>query len=433
MAATTRSATRIAGAFLRAAMGPVEYAGSCIVANKIETGLVELGPEGLSDAYRRGIADVARLVGVTSSEVEAILPAQEVGSALDRLRSSHPRALQAWRSHAGPFGFLDVVTALTVDGRRPEIGIALERVAGKVRHDRELSAPLEALAVDITAWEDLVVRSRHILEDRGWLAAALRRRVIKRTAFGLFALTLLISITASIVWVRIQKDRVRALVERTSPCEAENIQSAELSWASQEQKDLLGQKAETCKQEREAARVAAEREAEQRAQLEREQARVAAQKRACEDLASAVEKGELGEPEKATAGAAAALWQRVAKKALADADAGPTDPTFPCADDAAVKKRLEAAFTSALLIDPLLWARRADPSPHVIGVLTARKAELPDKGLIGLADNAERSAKAGLSRGDKAQIATARRRCALATALGVAGHAGCNGLASVPP
>ena len=423
---------RIAGVFLRAAMGPVEYAGGCIMGNKIVTGLEELAPEGLVDALRRGIADVAKLAGVARAEVEALLPMGDIGIVAQRLRVSQPRALAAWRQHAGQFGFLDVVTALTIDGRRPEIGLCLERVAGKVVHDRHLAEPLEALSVDITAWEDLVIRCRHILEDRGWLGRALRKRMLKRFIIGGLAFVALVSLTVVIVSRRIQRDDAARRIAAVADCDAHTISEADFGWATEAERAQLKEKTERCEQARAEAEAEKKRQAEaeerERAAREKREAR----EKACQTLADDVEKGSLSEPSKQTAEKSAALLERIAKKALSDSDAGPTDPVLPCADDAAVKKRLEAAFVAALLVDPLLWARRADPSPLTSSLLAEKKGALPDNGLIGLADNAERSAKSALARGDLGKMATAKRLCALAKSLEVAGHAGCNALEKMP-
>ena len=423
---------RIAGVFLRAAMGPVEYAGGCIMGNKIVTGLEELAPEGLVDALRRGIGDVAKLAGVARSEVESLLPMTDMQSIAQRLRQSQPRALDAWRQQAGQFGFLDVVTALTIDGRRPEIGLCLERVAGKVLHDRHLAEPLEALSVDITAWEDLIVRCRHILEDRGWLGRALRRRTLKRLILGGLGLVALVSVTIVIVTRRIQREDAARRIDSVADCDAHTVSEADLEWATEEQRARLKEKSASCENARAEAAAEEKRDADARAREKAARELHEAREKTCVALASDVEKGTLSEESKNTADKAADLLGRIAKKSLYDSDAGPTDPVFPCADNAAVKKRLEAAFTAALMVDPLLWARRADPSPLVTSLLASQKASLPDNGLIGLADNAERSAKSSLTRGDVGKMATAKRVCALAKALEVAGHSGCNALEKMP-
>mgnify|MGYP000496769908 CR=1 FL=1 len=425
-------ARRIAGVFLRAAMGPVEYAGGCILGNKIITGLEELGPDGLLGAFHRGVTDVAALAAVPRSEVEGLLPMGDVAALEARLRQTQPRALIAWRTHAGQFGFLDVMTALTIDGRRPEIGLCLERVAGKVRQDRHLAEPLEALGTDVTAWEDLIVRCRHILEDRGWLARALRRRVMKRVIIGGIAFLVLVAATIAIVTVRIKRDDVARKVAAVADCDADKLTEADLEWANSEQRAVVSEKADSCTraQAEEAARRKREKEALAAEKLLRE-AREAREKE-CALLADDIEKGSLSEASKKKADKAADLLDRVAKKALTDADAGPIDPVFPCAEDAAIKKRIEAAFADALMVDPLLWARRSDPSPTTAALLLAHKDALPDNGLIGLADNAERSAKSSLARGDIQKMATAKRLCGLAKSLGVAGHASCNAIEKLP-
>ena len=125
MTGRSGGAGKIGGVFLRAAAGPLSFAASCISGNKIQKGLEELEPSGLADAFDRGVGEVAKLVGVPKAEVDRVLPLEEVAAVQERLRHSHGLAIEAWRLHAGQFGFFDAVTALTVDGRPVEIGLCL--------------------------------------------------------------------------------------------------------------------------------------------------------------------------------------------------------------------------------------------------------------------------------------------------------------------
>src|SRR5690606_29766490 len=107
-------------------------------------------------------------------EVQSLLPWDELARAAKALEATQPAAIAAWRMHAGAFGFLDLITQLTVDGRPIPIDQALERLAGKVRADEGLAAPLLALSADVGAWETLVLRCRGILDDGETLARAWR-------------------------------------------------------------------------------------------------------------------------------------------------------------------------------------------------------------------------------------------------------------------
>jgi hypothetical protein len=425
MTGRTGGTAKIGGVFLRAAAGPLSFAASCVSNNQILKGLEELDPGGLSDAYQRGIAEVARLVGVPKLEVDRVLPIDEAAAILERLRYSHGRALEAWRLHAGQFGFLDVVTALTVDGRPAEIGLCLERVAGKVRADRPLSEPLDALAFDIAAWHVLVTRSRHILEDRGWLAAAYRRRVILRVVLFAIPLLALVAFTIGVVTIRLKRDGVSRLMAGDDPCSVESIEQSSLAWASDEQRAELATKKRACADRREKERLQKEQEEQRLAEERKVRAEREAREQACASLADEVERGELTEATRAVRGADDALLGRVAKKALLPQDLGPDDPAFPCGDTPA-KKRLEAAYAAALLGDVSVWTQRGDPGKYAHAALVTKKAEIPTNALLGLADNAERTAKSGLTGGDPVTIARAKRLCALAKDLGTPGRGSCN-------
>lgn len=427
----TSPSARIGGAFLRAALGPVNFAASQIMGNKILAGLEELAPDSLIGGYARGVDEVVALTGVGRGDVERILPLDRLGALDARLRQSQPRAVEAWRAHAGQLGFLDVITALTVDGRQFDIGLCLSRIAGKMRHDKHLAEPVAALGVDVAELAALIDESRARLEDGTWLASALRRRQARRAAVAVLGMLTLASITTSIVIVRLKRDRVEARIEAMPACEAEQFPAGEASWARQELRAKLEDKRATCKRERAEAEERQRAEEAKLAEEKRQRERVEKRKSECKALADEVStgrtKGELSDASKAVAKDAAPLLGRVAKKALEPADVGPTDPVFPCADTAD-DKRLEAAWAAALLVDPLLWARRGDPSPLARKVLLEHKAELPEKALIGLADQAERVAKQGLARGEPPTLARAKRLCALAKDLGVSAHKSCAAL-----
>lgn len=419
------SASRIAGTFLRAAMGPIEYAASCLLGNKIQTGIEELAPLGLVESYQRGLGEVARLVGVPRADVERAMPMHEVAMLEGRLRESHARAIAAWKLHAGQFGFFDVVTALTLDGRRPDIGTCLERVAGKVKHDRELAEPLEALSVDVTAWSDLVARSRHVLEDVDWLAAALRRRVIFRVALAVSVVVVLFGLTAAIVGVRLARDAAANRVATVADCDAKNLSEKDLKWATEAQRAAVRDKMARCEAERvrvEAAERAA-REEEERAEKAREAA--AARKLACDTLASDVERGSLSDGSRKIAGPLADLIDRIARKQLEAGDDVPAAAGVPCPDTPAVMQQIDASFSRAVMTDPGPWLQKDALSPSVRKTLVDHKGELSRALVIALSTTAERTAKTYLDRGDKAILARAKHLCGLARDLGMPGHQSC--------
>ena len=420
-------ARRIGSTFLRAAMGPIEYAAGCILANRIQNGLEELAPDALLSGYQRGITDVAALVGVSRTEVEPLLPMAEAERVGQRLLTSQKSALAAWKLHAGPFGFIDVITALTVDGRRPDIGLCIERLAQKVRHDKALSVPLMELARDMTGYVELVAKTRAQLEDGTWLETTLRRRQLKRTVFASLAVLSLIALTTSVVVIRLNRDDATALVAKASDCDAGRLTDQTLRWATEETLSARDNKRTACA-EREAAE---KKEAEERAAaLEKERVAtelIAKRTAACKLLGEETASGTLSDASVEVATTHADLVKRIAARKLIASDYGPEDPAFPCADTKDGES-IEAAFKNALLAEPAVWARHPNPSAYLGKVLVEVKDKLPNLALIGLADNAERTAKSALSRGEKDTIVRAKKICALAKLLGVSGHSGCSGI-----
>jgi hypothetical protein len=405
-------------------MGPVEYAAGCILSNKIEVGLSELAPEALLAGYQRGLGEVATLVGVPRREVDRLLSEADAERIGQRLMVSQANALSAWRLHAGPFGFMDVITALTVDGRSPDVALCIDRLAQKVRQDPALSQPLAELARDMGAYTDLVHATRDRLEQGEWLATALRRRQLQRVGFGSAALVLLVGLTTTVVTLRLAREDARARVEGASDCAAADIPTSELGWADEETLASRDRKIAACEEER--RRVETERRRIEEEESKAREAREKIERRlgACKELADAIAAGALTEPARATAGDAASLFARVAEKKLTPSDYGPTDPTIPCSDTMH-GARLQAALEKALLAEPAVWARHPQPSPFLAKTLVASRASLPDNALIGLADNAERTSKQGLARGEPDVIARAKRLCEIADSLGVSGHSGC--------
>ena len=241
-----RSVAKIGAAFHRVAMGPLSYASTLLAANQVKQALAELGPQGLADAYQRGLAEVADLVGVPKGEVDRLMPLEELGQVLERLRFSHHRAELAYQAHAGQFGFLDTVTQLTADGRAPDITECLDRVAKKLRADEELSEPLAALAADTTAWTDLLTRSRFILEDRSWLAAAYRRRVIIRSVVLAIPVIALILFTISVVFLRLRRDGIDAVLAQQDVCQAESLTQERMRFATAAQTKAREDRVDAC-------------------------------------------------------------------------------------------------------------------------------------------------------------------------------------------
>src|SRR4051812_43099137 len=115
-------APRIGSTIVRCALGPVNYAGSLIMAGRGGDGVKELAPDSLHGGLKRGIAETAKLVGMRSGDIEAMLPAYEIRVAATNLGVTQKAAITAWNVHAGQIGgLMQGVADLTVDGRVPDV------------------------------------------------------------------------------------------------------------------------------------------------------------------------------------------------------------------------------------------------------------------------------------------------------------------------
>src|SRR5437016_5244012 len=145
---------KLGASFLACALGPVSYAGSCIMAGRVAEGLQELSAEALEGALKRGVDQLAQRVGLGAFDIERILPQEALRAQLDKLATTQRSALEAWTYYSGRTGgLLQGVADLTVDGRAPDASLNLQRLAKKVSRDKPFSQPLMALSEDVGVWE----------------------------------------------------------------------------------------------------------------------------------------------------------------------------------------------------------------------------------------------------------------------------------------
>ena len=420
-------AAKLGGTFLVGAGGPVNYAGQCILSSRVADGLRELTPDSLYGGFRRGVEESARRVGVSPGDVERLLPMEQVRSLVNRLTVSQQNAVQAWTMHAGHIGgLLKGVADLTADGRAPDVGLCLDRLATKVSRDHELAVPLRALAVDVAEWQDLIARCRGLL-DHG---AVLERTYRMRRLRSLLAVVGLAAIMAGalgvVLWVRGARVRVDEVLAAADPCVASSIDPGDARRASSDQRRRLEERASAC-----AARRASE--ATERDAARRRDARAAEEKlqketleRQCAALADHLDAGSLAPEDSAFAGPRAPLLGRVAQGALDPADFGPAAPDLPCAGSP-IAPRLEAAFLKAVLASPARWASADDVSSIVAAALVAHVAELPGAAKQVFARRADDLAKKALLVGVPGLLPRAVRLCQLKDALGIHGGSFCAG------
>jgi hypothetical protein len=421
-------ATKLGAIFLRCAIGPVSYAGGCILGRRVPEGLRELAVENLEAGLRRGIFETAQRAGVRVQDVEALLPMAELRATAQRLASSQPRAMTAWGTHAGQIGgTLTGVAELTVDGRLPDVSMFVARLAKRFSRDPQLSEPLRALSDDMASWQDLIERCTDLLGDGGTIAKAERRRRLTRVFVVGAGVMVLAIVGGAGLWLFAGRARVDAALAGDDPCAVGVIEGSDRLRASSAQRKRVDELAAAC-----AAKRALEEKAREEARLREERAREEerarkAREAACDGLAARVESGQLLPEDQAVAGAKAALLDRIGRGALQPSDYGPADPELPCRDTPAGAK-ITTAFARAILASPLAWAYSDDLSPEVQSLLVARSALLPEIGRLTLARRAEESAKSALLSGNPVKMAQAKKLCALKASLDIGGGQACVGL-----
>jgi hypothetical protein len=413
---------------LACALGPVNYAGSCIMASRVQDGLQELSAESLSGGLQRGVNEVAKRVGIPSAAIDAILPQQEIHSTLAYVGQAHGAAMAAWALHAGHIGgLMQGVADLTVDGRAPDPSLCLTRLARKVHRDRAFSEPLQALADAVGAWQDLLERCRALVDDGRAIADAYKRRRM-RFYLGISA-GLTVACLFGLVGVFWYGARLRVAnaLESGDPCAAERVSAGDLAKASSATQEKAASMLRACQADRaEAARVAAER-AQVEAQKKEAERRRAEHEATCSALAEHVESGRLSSAELEQEGGA--ILGRIANGTLDGADFGPEDPKLPCGDVGA-GKRLDAAFERAVARSTA-WGKLDDPSPRVRAALKAHASELASWPVHLIAARAEQTAKRAVLRGEPELITRASHLCELEEALGTPPGAACRTLGAV--
>ena len=421
-------ATKLGAIFLRCAIGPVSYAGGCILGRRVLEGLRELAIENLDAGLRRGIFETAQRAGVRVQDVEALLPMAEIRATAQRLAFSQPRAMTAWGMHAGQIGgTLTGVAELTVDGRLPDVSMFVARLARKFSRDPQLSEPLQALSDDMASWQDLIERCTDLLGDGGAIAKAERRRRLTRLFVGGAGALVLAMASGAGLWLYAGRARVDAALAVDDPCAAGVIEGSDRLLASSAQRKRIDELAAACTEKRAREEKAREEARQREARAREEEQARKAREAACDGLAARLESGKLLPEDQAVAGAKAALLDRIARGALLPGDYGPANPDLPCRDTPAGAK-ITTAFARAILASKLAWAYKDDLSEEVRALLVARSALLPEVAKLTLARRAEESARSALLSGNPVKMAQAKKLCALKASLDIGGGQACVGL-----
>jgi hypothetical protein len=410
-------ANKLGAAFLRCALGPLNYAGGCILSGNVADGLRELSADNLHGGLKRGVGEAARQVGVGAADVARLLPMDQVEAVAARLDAAQRAAVHAWSSYAGQVGgLLKGVADLTVDGRAPDVSNFLQRLAQKMSRDRPIADPLEALSAEVASWLDIVEQCGDLLGDGGALAEAYRRRRLQRVILGAAGGVIAIVAVAFGLSIHAARGRVEDALGRADPCAAEGIASGDLDRASADQKRRAAGALATCTEQRrrdEQAREEQRRRDEQaRAEIEKKRDHEAR----CTALGAHVAAGRLADGDDAVMEGKGALLGRIARGPLDKGDLADAD--LPCADTAAGAK-LADAFTAAILASPSAWTGADEVGVRAREILVAHRGELGTHPQAVFARHADDVAKKACIWRRPADLARAAKLCQLKDDLGV--------------
>jgi len=414
---------KVGAAFLRCALGPLHYAGGCIVSGKVADGLRELAVDSLRGGLERGVAEAAGQVGADLADVERLLPMADIEGAAARLDLAQRGAVAAWEIYAVHIGgLLKGVADLTVDGRAPDVCSVLERLSQKVIRDRPLADPLHTLSVAVGGWLDLVDRCGELLADGGVLARAHQRRRLRRILGGSVGVVVLGGALAVGLSLRAVRARVETGLAAADPCVAQTIAPGDLARASAAQKQRADERRVACDEshQRAAAALAEQGRLDDKA---REDQRLRQDHEGrCEALAKGLEGGGDGPGDDALAAGKGPLLRRIARRALEKGDLAESE--LPCADTPA-GARVAAAFAAAVVASPAAWANADDVSDRVSALLVEHRAELPRAPLQQLLVHADNLVKRAMIRHSASIADQAGRICKLKDDLGVRGAKYC--------
>jgi hypothetical protein len=355
---------RLGVIFINAALGPVSYAGQCIMARRVKDGLSELSPDNLLGGVNRGIQTVAAATALPARYVENLLPMARLHGLAESIAKRQSEAARQWDIHTGHIGgLLEGVADLTIDGRPPDTSLCLLRLSRKMQMDKALAIPLRELSDDLDQWRHMVETCRVVIDDGESLRNAYLQKRILRVGFSIAAL---LGIAAAIVWyVRVDRARTRidALLAGDDPCAVATASDSDLVKASSAQEAAIAERRESCETlllqaKKEQEELASAEEAKKEAARKKEEAAVQ-----CRELGKAFAGGAKSYAAIPVAKPHAALLTRIASATLTPDDLA-TKLTLPCpkADLAATAAPVFARFA---LINPGNWVNTHVVHPSV--------------------------------------------------------------------
>ena len=402
--------------FITAALGPVNYAGTCIMARKVDEGLDQLTAQHLVAGMDRGIATVVAATGLPRRYVAGLLPMAELLDLSARIGRNQQVAKAQWKLHTGHIGgLLEGVADLTIDGRPPDAGLCLVRLSRKMQLDKDLAGPLRELSEDIDRWTKAIEACRLLIDDGQSLKNAYaQRRILRWGAVVAAALTALVMVIW-VVRVQLARSRVAAVLEAGDPCAMDGIDESDAAKASSEQEQTIAAQRRLCEEARaEERQKEEERKREQERRRQEEEARKNREEQ-CSKLAARIEAGRDAEAASAELGNAALLGRIANGTLVAEDISGDIGPP-PCQDTPAAS-RIAGRYAEAALTSAGLWLRDHTPSPSAQALAVAGKGALGERRKQVFAQSVESLAQNALRKGKDDMVAHAASVCRFAEAL----------------
>ena len=393
--------------FLQSSRRPLVEASARLVEGHLVDGLEALSRSRLEAGYGEGIKATTRVWRVKRVLVVQALPSDDVAAVLTRLEQDRLTARRSVGQFVGALGAVAPPGASDLPASRH-----LKSVADKYALDAHIAGPLSALSTSVAAWEKLIEDgAQHLSSSPALRAAVWRRRIALVSVAAVVALILACS-GALGVWHHVvvsgAQERIGVAVAASDPCAAEGVDEEDLRHARPDQIEALDRLRADCAERR-----------EREAHLAR-----------CGTLAARVKAGTLGDEDRATAGEAYGLLQRVASVELAPKDLTVGGDVMPCRDTPA-EADLWQAFVDSAAESAELWGRVETLSPHVKTLLTTDGPRLSEKSRDTLRFRVEGVTKRAIKKGLEPDLERARRLCGLVDDLGYPQDSWCKALARI--
>lgn len=369
---------KLGAIFITAALGPVSYAGRCIMSRRVTEGLAELTPDNLLGGVERGVETVAAATSLPKRYVSDLLPMAQLHALATHIAARQEEAAKQWDIHTSHIGgLLEGVADLTVDGREPDTALCLLRLSKKMQMDKALAAPLRELSEDLEKWHHMVETCRIVIDDGASLRNAYLQKRILRWGLGV---TALLGAVAAVIWfVRVDRARGRidALISAENPCAVADVTESDLAKASSDQLGTVEDRKRACEeQRREAERLAAEKQRQQELRAKREAEERAAAER-CKALRQALEEGRADWASLPAATTHRPLLERIANGRITAEDLAKAI-TLPC-PDLDLRQAAGPAFARYALVNPGEWINDQLLHPSARDLIVAGQQAVPER------------------------------------------------------